>query len=436
MSLVEALDWLQSHLDHETGSLGVAAGAIDGLDLQGMQALMALLGDPQDELPVIHVTGTNGKGSATAMISALLMSHGLTVGAAVSPHLHRLNERIQRNGEPISDEELAEVLLGIRAIEPLLEHRPTWFEIMVAAALRHFGEAPVDVAVVEVGLLGRYDATNVVDAQVSVVTSIGGDHTDFAPGWEAAIAGEKAGILRPDGTAVLGELAPELLGVFAAEGPARMWVAGESFSVADDQTAIGGHLVAIDGVYATYDEVFIPLHGRHQVANAAVAIAAVEAFFDRALDLDAVREGFAAVRSPGRCEVVSHQPLVVLDGAHNPDALSALAATVDDEFVVAGSRYLVMGALAGRDPERLVSAAAAIRPDLVLCAPVGEGTRAGDPGPLAEAWRRRGVAVDQVPTASAAVERALSAALPEDLVVVAGSFRLADEVSAVLRRLS
>lgn len=422
--LVELLDWLDGHTDHETGSLGVAAGMVDGLDLVSMRELMHVLGDPQAAQPVVHVTGTNGKGSVATMLTALFMAHGLTVGTATSPHLDRLAERIRRNGVPIGDEELAEALDGVRQVEPLLSSRPTWFEIVVAASLRYFAEAPVDLAVVEVGLLGRYDATNVVDGAVSVVTSVGGDHTDFAEGWELAIASEKAGILRHDGTAVLGDVDPALWGVFEAEGPERLWCAGRDFGVGADQVAIGGHVVDIDGVHGAYPEVFVPLHGAHQVANAAVAVAAAEGFFGRELDPDAVREGFAAVEIPGRCEVVRHHPLVVLDGAHNPDALTALADTVDEEFAVVGSRYLVIGALAGRDPGRLVRAAAAIRPDLVVCVPAGTGVRAGDPEELARAWRATGTAVETASSVAGGIDRVRSVALDEDLVVVAGSFRL------------
>ena len=155
-----------------------------------MSALMALLGDPQHEVPVIHITGTNGKGTVAAMITQLLRAHGLSVGTYTSPHLEVLNERLARDGEAISDVDLAEVLSGIALVEPLLENRPSWFEVVTAAAFRWFAEAPVDVAVVEVGLLGRFDATNVAEARVAVVTSIGGDHTDFAPGWELAVASE------------------------------------------------------------------------------------------------------------------------------------------------------------------------------------------------------------------------------------------------------
>ena len=374
---------------------------------------MALLGDPQHDVPVIHVTGTNGKGSVAAMVTSVLQAHGLSVGTYTSPHLERLNERIRRDGEPIGDDDLAEVLAGLAAVEPLLSVRPTWFELVTAAAFRWFAEAPVDVAVVEVGLLGRFDATNVVDARVAVVTGIGGDHTDFRPGWEVQVAGEKAGIIGPASTAVLGPMDPALRPVFAAEGPERLWASGVDFSVGADLVAVGGRMLEIDGALGHYDQLFLPLHGPHQSANAAVAVAAVEAFFDRALDPDTLREGLAAVRLEGRFEVVSHQPLVVLDGAHNPDALRALGSTLDEDFSVVGSRYVVLGMLAGRDADAAVVALAGARPDLVICT-TADGPRGLPAADLAAACDRAGMANESVADPLEAVGRALSLVAEED----------------------
>ena len=424
MDIVEALAWLDSHLDHESSSVGVAAGRVEGLGLATMRELVGLLGDPQNEIPAIHLTGTNGKGSTAAIVSSLLQAHGLTVGAYTSPHEERVNERIRRNGEPIADDDLAEVLSGLRAVEDLMSDPPTWFELLTAAAFRWFAEAPVDAAVVEVGLLGRYDATNVVDGRVAVITSIGGDHTDFRPGWEVAVASEKAGIVTPGCTAVVGPLPAELRDVVRAEGPARLWALGDDFRITSQVPAVGGRQFDLDGVLGRYDQLFLPLHGAHQVANAAVAVAVVEAFFDRRLDPDVVREGLAGTRLGGRVEVLARHPLVLLDGAHNPDALGALAATVDEEFTTAGSRFVVLGQLAGRDADAAVDAVAELRPDLVLCTTAGTGDRALPPGALASSCARRGLAHEVVADPVTAVGRALSLALEEDLVVVTGSFRL------------
>jgi dihydrofolate synthase/folylpolyglutamate synthase len=430
--LAARLAWLDRHLDHESSSVGIAAGAVDGLSLAAMEELVALLGDPHAAVPVVHVTGTNGKGSVGAMIARLLQAHGLVVGGYVSPHLDRINERMSRDGEPIDDAELAEVLAGLEAVEPLLSTRPTWFELVTAAAFRWFSEAPVDVAVVEVGLLGRFDATNVVDAQVAVVTGVGGDHTDFRPGWEQLVASEKAGIIGPGSTAVLGRMEHTLRATFDAEGPERLWAEDVDFEVLDDAVAVGGRLVTVSSVLGRYENLFVPLHGAHQAHNAAVAVAAVEAFFDRALEPDLVREGLASVRVPGRAEVVSHQPLVVLDVAHNPDALRALAATVEDEFTTVGSRYVVLGLLVGRDPDAAVAAVAELRPDLVLCTTADDGERGLPAAALAAAASRAGLTAEAVADPVAAVVRARDLAQEEDLVVVCGSARLVAPARAAL----
>lgn len=432
MDLREALAWLDRRIDHETAaSSGIAAGRIEGLSLDPMRRLMGLLGDPQLDVPVIHLTGTNGKGSVGVMVEALLREHGLVVGRYTSPHLERVNERLVRDGRPIDDDELAEVLSGVAAVEDLLETAPTWFEALTAAAFRWFAEAPVDVAVVEVGLLGRYDATNVAEAAVAVVTSIGADHTDLAPGWELAVASEKAGIIEPGSTAVLGPLADELVPVFAAEGPERLVRLGRDFEVLDDRVAVGGHVVDLQGLHGRHDEVFLPVHGRHQVDNAAVALATVEAFFDREVPRDVADAAFASVELPGRVEVVGHGPLVVLDGAHNPDALAALVRTLDEEFSPAGSRLLVLGMLAGRDPVAAVDAVAGMRPDLVICTSP-DGPRSFDARELAALCDRRGLPSEHVADPREAVSRALALAAEEDLLVVTGSFRLVAPARAAL----
>lgn len=430
--LAAGLSWLDAHLDHESSSVGIAAGSVAGLSLAAMEELAALLGDPQHAVPVVHVTGTNGKGSVAAMVGSLLQAHGLSVGAYTSPHLERINERITRDGEPIGDDDLAEVLAGLAAVEPLLSARPTWFELLTAAAFRWFAEAPVDVAVVEVGLLGRFDATNVVDARVAVVTGIGGDHTDFRPGWEQLVAGEKAGIITPRSTAVLGRMDHTLRSVFAAEGPERLWAEDVDFEVLSDLPAVGGRVVEVSGVHARYDELFVPLHGGHQGHNAAVAVAAVEAFFDRPLQPDLVREGLAATQLRGRAEVVSHHPLVLVDVAHNPDALRALAATVEEDFATVGSRLVVLGMLAGRDPDAAVAAVAGLRPDLVVCTTAETGPRGLPAADLGAACDRAGLTHEVVADPVEAVLRARSLALEEDLVVVAGSTRLPAAVYAAL----
>lgn len=421
---MDPFEWLDGHMDHESGTVGIAAGAVEGLSLEPMQRLMHVLGDPHDAMPVIHVTGTNGKGSTTAILRSLLMANGLSVGTYTSPHLDDLTERISRDGVPIPREELAEVLSGIEAVESMLDEEPTWFEILTAAALRWFAEAPVDVAVVEVGLLGRYDATNVVTADVAVITNVGGDHTDFAAGWQAKVAAEKAGIITPGRPAVVGPVSSEVLAVIEAEGAEPILVAERDFEVLDSRLAVGGRMVDIAGPQGEHHEILLALHGAHQVDNAAVALTAAEAFFGRALDDEVVTQAFTEVELPGRLEVVAHQPLVVLDTAHNAEALAAMAATVDDDFAVVGSRVVVLGMLAGRDPAAAAEAISMARPDLVICTTVELGPRSLPAADLAQACESAGLTADVVADPGSAVARALAGAAEEDLVLICGSFRL------------
>jgi dihydrofolate synthase/folylpolyglutamate synthase len=423
VDIVEALAWLDAHIDHEATSAGIAAGRVEGLSLESMAELMATLGDPQDAVPVLHLTGTNGKGSVAAMVTALVQASGLVVGTYTSPHIERVNERICRDGRPIPDVDLAEALSGVAAVEELLSTRPTWFELLTAAAFRWFADAPVEVAVVEVGLLGRFDATNVATADVAVVTSLGGDHTDFAPGWQEQVAQEKAGIITAGRPAVLGRVPAALLGVFDAERPDPLIVLGRDVEVEAVRLAVGGRVVDMAGPEGRHHDVHLPLHGAHQVDNAAVAITAVEALFGRRLEDEVVAEAFAGLRVPGRMEVVSHHPLVVLDAAHNPDAIEAVGAGVEEDFAVPGSRIVVLGMLGGRDPRRAVRALATARPDLVLCTTVG-GDRGLPADGLAAACEAAGLQAEVVADPRAAVARALAVAAEEDLVLVCGSFRL------------
>jgi dihydrofolate synthase/folylpolyglutamate synthase len=385
-----------------------------------MRNLCEVLGDPQDAQPAIHITGTNGKGSVARMATALLGAHDLTVGTFTSPDLESINERIARNGEPISDDALAEVLSDLAGLEPLLDHRPSRFELLVGAALRWFSDEAVQAAVVEVGLLGRWDATNVVDGTVAVLTNVGYDHTDGVGDWRRRIAEEKAGIVKPGSTFVLGETDAELADVFAATPAAAIWKRGIDFDCTASAVAVGGRVIDLRTPGGTYEELFLPLHGEHQARNAAVAVAAVEAFFDRPLDHDVVAGALASVRTPGRFEVVGHDPLVVLDGAHNPDGARAAAATLAEGFSVAGQLRLVVGVLQGRDPEAILEhLGAATAAEVVCCSP--DSPRALPAAELAEAVRALGGTARVAASVDAAVRSAVADSAEGDAVLVAGS---------------
>ena len=313
--------------------------------LDRISHLMTLLGDPQFAYPVIHVTGTNGKTSTARMIESLLQAMGLRTGLVTSPHLHQVTERIRLNGAPISPATFVETYdelepyLAIVDSESLANGGPamSYFEVLTGMAFAAFADAPVDVAVVEVGMGGAWDATNVVSPLVSVVTPIGMDHADYLGDTVELIATEKSGIIKAGSIAVLAYQDPipaEVLLQRAALVDAMVARQGVEFSVRDRALAIGGQVLSLDGLNGTYDEILLPLFGAHQAANASVALAAVEAFFGGTLtlDIDAIREGFGAATSPGRLEVVCRSPTVIVDAAHNPHGAVVLAAALEESF--------------------------------------------------------------------------------------------------------
>ncbi|NDI19601.1 MAG: bifunctional folylpolyglutamate synthase/dihydrofolate synthase, partial [Actinobacteria bacterium] len=312
MRFDEALVYLDEHASYEK------TGRVEEPSLNNITRLMDVMGDPQLSYPVIHVTGTNGKGSTTQIITKLLMAHGLQVGTYTSPHLEHLTERISRNGVPIPEEDFAACVAAVADVEVISGVRPTYFEIMTASAFRYFADEAVDVAVIEVGMLGRWDATNVVQSQVAVITNIDLDHTEFAGPTLADIAREKVGISKPSSTLVVGDVNDDLNSIWAG-APSRGLVRRiEHFECIGNELAVGGRLLDVSTPRGVYRDVMVPLHGRHQGDNASIAIVAVEEFFDAPIDEDVLREGMASVEMPGRFEVLGHHPLVIIDGAHNP----------------------------------------------------------------------------------------------------------------------
>jgi dihydrofolate synthase/folylpolyglutamate synthase len=421
--LVDARGWLDGHVNLES------LGAPPGIDrraahptLDRIDALMSLLGSPQLDEPFIHLTGTNGKTSVARMATALLVAHGLSVGAYTSPHLERVNERITWGGQEISDEALDALLALIAQLEPHLPGPPSFFEILTAAALRFFADVAVEVGVVEVGVGGTWDATNVVDGRVAIVTNVTIDHVEYLGPTRADIAAEKAGIVKAGSILVLGETDPDLRATFEARGAAEVWVRDRDFRVTENRLAHGGRFVGLETPGARYPEMLLSLHGAHQADNAAIALAGVEAFLGRPLEDDVVAEVFASVRSPGRLEVVAHQPLVLLDGAHNVAGAQALRVALEEEFP-AGPRTLVVGLLREKDPAEMLDALDARHcAQLVCCRP--PSPRALDPTAVADAAITAGLDAGQVEVVDdvgAAVAEAIRRAGPSGQVVVTGS---------------
>jgi dihydrofolate synthase / folylpolyglutamate synthase len=426
MHFAAALAYLDEHASYDK------TGRVDSPSVEPISKLCSAMGDPQLAMPVIHVTGTNGKGSTVAMITRLLMARGLTVGTYTSPHLEQINERIRRNGEPISDADFAEQIAGIADIEAITGVRPTYFEAVTAAAFRWFADVAVDVGVIEVGMLGRWDATNVVDAQVAVITNIGLDHTEFAGPELADIAREKAGIIKPRSAVVVGETDPDLVDIFLAEGGASYFVRGEQFETIDNSLAVGGRALDLRTPTTIYHDVFVPLHGAHQGDNAAVALTAVEAFFAAPLENDLVHEGFANVEMPGRFEVLGVQPLAIIDGAHNPPGADVCASVFFDDFQPEGRRIVVVGTL--RNPDEMLAALRADEFDIVhaCTAPSPRGVPGRD---VARAARELGCEEVYVhDTVEAACAAAMKYADADDAILAAGSIYVAGAARPALRK--
>ena len=308
--------------------------------LERISALVDMLGSPQLTYPTIHIGGTNGKTTTSRMIDSLLFEMGLRTGRFTSPHLESYLERICINGQPIDAKELIFSFNDISAYLDLMDtkfNNPiSFFEAITALAFAAFAEHPIDVGIIEVGMGGEWDATNVVDADVSVIMPIGLDHMEYLGNSIAEIAATKAGIIKEQGFVVLAQQEPEAAVELlrrAAEVGADVAREGLEYSIDSRAIAVGGQLISVTGLRGHYDEIFLPLHGKHQASNAAAALIAVEAFFgEQDLDIDAVRAGFANVTSPGRCEIIHRDPTIILDAAHNPHGAKAIAETIQSEF--------------------------------------------------------------------------------------------------------
>jgi dihydrofolate synthase/folylpolyglutamate synthase len=346
--------------------------------LDRIRELLDLLGSPQDAAPVIHVAGTNGKTSTARMIEALLREFGLRTGRFTSPHLHSVRERISFDGAPIDPERFVatydDVAPYLDLVDVRHDVRLSFFEVLTAMGYAAFADAPVDVAVVEIGMGGSWDATNVADARVAVVTPIAIDHVRFLGSSLEEIAAEKAGIIKPDSYVVVAQqplAAAEVLMRRSVELGAIVAREGLEFGVLARPLAVGGQVLTLRGLAGEYDDVFLPLLGAHQAHNAATALAAVEAFLGGAhaergrLDIDLVRAAFAEVTSPGRLEVVRRSPTVVLDAAHNPAGDAATAEAVQESF---GFTRLVgvFAAMADKDVRGMLAALEPVLAELVV----------------------------------------------------------------------
>ncbi len=422
----EAIEYLDAH---------IGDGPRPGLER--ITGLLDLMGNPEGAYPIIHVAGTNGKTSVARMATMLLIAHGITTGTFTSPHLERIEERFSLNGVPATPDQFVQATVDLKAFADIYEersgHHLTYFELTAALAFSWFADQAVGAAVVEVGLGGRLDATNALHGDVAVLTEVGLEHTRYLGDTLEEIAGEKLAIVEPNGVLVTGPLQPEVDSVAVATATNRKATLhryGHDFRVTDARRSVGGWRVDIEGVEGEYEDLFLPIHGRHQTLNLAVAIAATEALVGRPLDDAAVGEAAQIMSSPGRMEPVGADPLILLDGAHNPDGFAALGAALREEFP--SIRWvLVTGAMNDKKLQDmyprlrgLVSDAIATESDAVAAIPAtGLAER------LAELLD---IPVTPATSVAAAVDEARDRAGPDGAVLVTGSLYLVGAVRALL----
>ncbi len=416
--------------------------------LERISMLVDMLGSPQLAYPTIHIGGTNGKTTTSRMVDSLMNATGLRTGRFTSPHLESLLERIAINGVPIDP---SFFIFAYNDVAPYLElmdqkfaNPISFFEAMTALAFVAFSEWPVDIGVIEVGMGGEWDATNVVEAAVSVITPIGFDHMAYLGNTLTEIAKTKSGIIKKGSSVILARQEPEAaveLMRRVAEVEAEVAREGIEYSLESRAIAVGGQLITIKGISGRYEDIFLPLHGKHQASNAATALAAVEAFFGgQELDHESVQAGFAAVTSPGRCETVFHDPTVILDAAHNPHGAKALAETLEAEFTF-DEIIGVFGAFADKDVEGILKELEPVLNSLIVTA--SESSRAMPVEDL-ERIANRIFGPDRVMVVvdlENAIKRAISDArrpLTDDSVgvVITGSVVTVGQSRAILKRLS
>lgn len=423
----DAVAYLDSHIGY-----GIRPG------LERIAAILDLMDNPQGSFPIIHVAGTNGKTSTTRLAAAILTGHGLRVGSTTSPHLQRVEERLVLDGEPAERDAFTEAVADIQPFVELYGQRsgdhPTYFELTTLLAFSYFATHAVDVAVVETGLGGRLDATNVADGKVAVVTGVSLEHTEYLGNTIEAIAREKVAIAKPGSVLVTGELPPSAQEVAQSHADALELTYrrfGVDFAPVEPLLAVGGWTTGIRGSYADYEDLYLPVHGRYQVDNLAVAVSATEELFGRELSQEGIEHGLAEVTIPGRVEVVAHQPLVVLDGAHNAGGMDSLANTLETEF---GRREwtVVFGAMADKEVETMLDALDGIAARIVTTQVADE--RAMSAADLRTiATERLDVPVEAHPDPDAAVEFAVSSTFDDGAVLVTGSLYLVGAVRSMLR---
>lgn len=422
----------ESYLD----SLGVDAMRSRGPSMHRIEAVCETLDHPERSIPSIHVAGTNGKSSTARIATSVLAATGLSVGTYTSPHLTSVRERISLSGDPISEDgfegAFEHLWPYLQVVEKELEEKLSYFEVLTAMFFLWAVETPVDVMVVEVGLGGRWDATNVVPAHVGVLTNVGLDHTGLLGSERETIALEKSGIAKHDSILVTGERDPSVLEVIASEAAkvgATMSTIERDFAVTDDRVALGGRYLSVRTSARSYDGMFLALHGSHQATNAAIALEATARLFAaRPLDQEVVQEGLGTIVAPGRFEVFGpaegEGATVVLDVAHNPDGVAALISGLTETLGFDHIKF-VFGVLGDKDFKGMLSELARLPCSLYLAEP--KSARAVPVAELRAAAQQLDLDCVVASDVGAALEAALHAAADGDLVCVTGSHYVVGE---------
>lgn len=382
---MDCFEWLDNLANYEVDRANLE------FDQSGPDKVMGILGEPQRDYKIVHITGTNGKGSCAEMVSSMLSETGLHVGTYTSGDVGSLAERIKIDGEQITKGQLGLVLERLRSlVEGFDLPLPSFFEALTMTALIYFSDQGIDVGVIEVGMGGEGDATNVVEADVAVITQIDLDHEEQLGYSTSEIALKKRGIVKRNSDVILGAMSDDLATLIVENSAGRVFRYGKDFEVTYDKMAHRGRLIGLRMGEVVLDELFVPLHGRHQSHNAAVAVAAVEALFDQSIGVEIVQNGLSAIRLKGRVEVLSNEPLIIFDVAHNPSAASILATTLVEEFSSHPGWVVVVALTHGRDPDRFFKAMGSANIDRIIAIDLGLSFQV-DPLDVAHSGSRLGV---------------------------------------------
>ena len=428
------INWLENRPNLEKENPDQLSRRATRPSLDRITTLCKYLGDPQATLDAIHVTGTNGKTSTTRIIDSLMFTKGFSTGLITSPHLTQVNERICLNTEPMNDFDLENALNLIQKleneVEDIFKDHPSYFEIMVAAGFYEMSSAGTEVGVIEVGMGGLFDATNICNSKVSVITNVALDHMAYLGDNIKDIAKEKSGIIKPNSTVVIGDTDEEVVSFLrsiASDKGCKAWVLGEDFQLLKNDQAVGGRLLSLQTPYGYYEDVFLPLLGAHQGVNALCALVAAESFVDDSFGDEIIREAFDGATSPGRMEIVSRGPMIMLDGAHNVAGAQILAQALEEEFL-APRRIFVIGLTKEKDAGDMINALGIEDEDIVIACSA-DSDKAMEAEKIVEVGKNMGIEnISMRSTPADAIDFAQSIAFDDDHIIVTGSLYVVGEV--------